>query len=154
MITAEQLRAARGALRMDQAVLAKRSGVSVETIKRLERGKGPLRAQPETLDAIVDALEDAGIEFLDEEKGKANGVGIRIVGDLRRVFRQQMRTAVQQFADALANLQEQDDPEFTRRGYRYVLEIMVEDFTEELKQNLRDWAKHGDIKEPRRQRRT
>lgn len=51
-------------LRMDQFALAAASGVSVETIERLERMKGPLSETPvATVNAIQGALEKAGVEF-------------------------------------------------------------------------------------------
>jgi transcriptional regulator with XRE-family HTH domain len=154
MITAEQIRAARGALRMDQAVLAKQARVSVETIKRLERGTGPLRAQAETLHAIMTALERAGIEFMDEDRKERRGAGVRIVEDWSRVFRQQIRKAVRDFASPCAYLHEDQDPEFLRRGLQHVFDAMMKDFGDGLRQELRKWAEAGDIKEPKRQRRT
>ena len=44
-------------LRMDQSALAAASGVSVETIERLERTEGPLSEN-----AIQGALEKAGVD--------------------------------------------------------------------------------------------
>jgi transcriptional regulator with XRE-family HTH domain len=64
MLTAEQVRAARALLRWDQAVLAEKAAVSVETIKRLERMDGPLReTRSSTLAAIEQAFVVAGVEF-------------------------------------------------------------------------------------------
>ena len=72
-MTAEQLRAARAALRMEQIALAELADVSVETIKRLEKMQGELEStRVATIQAIRRALEGAGIEFLD-----GNGVRIR-----------------------------------------------------------------------------
>ena len=77
MVTSEQLRAARALKRMDQAGLAKRAGVSVETIKRLEKMEGPLlSATGTTLSAIRAALEAAGVIFIDEN-GEGPGVRLR-----------------------------------------------------------------------------
>ena len=42
--TGEQIRAARAILRMEQTTLAAKAGVSVETVKRLEKFDGPLEA--------------------------------------------------------------------------------------------------------------
>jgi transcriptional regulator with XRE-family HTH domain len=75
-VTAEQLRAARAILRMEQAVLARISGVSVETIKRLERQTGNARASSETQLALRKALESRGVEFLKDDGGR--GVGVRL----------------------------------------------------------------------------
>jgi transcriptional regulator with XRE-family HTH domain len=79
MITAEQLRGARAILRIEQASLAEKAGVSVETIKRLEGQKGPLQAYFDTLFRIKKALEREGIEFVDG--GKDSGPGVRVVVD-------------------------------------------------------------------------
>jgi hypothetical protein len=62
-LTADQLRAARAMLRIDQSALAAASG-AVETIERLERTEGPLSETPvATVNAIHGALEKAGAEF-------------------------------------------------------------------------------------------
>ena len=78
MITAEQMRAARAMLRMDQARLAERSGISLPTIKRLEGGAGPLAGRATTVWRIEQAFEAAGIEFIDPNGG---GPGVRLLGD-------------------------------------------------------------------------
>ena len=74
MITAEQIRAARAILRLEQVTLAEMSGLSVETIKRLERQSGMLQATQGTIDSIKKALELAGIEFLDSSSDAGSGV--------------------------------------------------------------------------------
>ena len=63
MLTSEQLRAARAMVRMEQTRLAERSGVSVETIKRLEARHGKLNAKSETVDRLRYALESEGVAF-------------------------------------------------------------------------------------------
>ena len=81
---AEQIRAARAILRMDQAELAKRAGVSVETIKRLEGMEGEVSASPETVQLIEDALNAAGIELIepgDDSSGAGGGGGVRVIAD-------------------------------------------------------------------------
>lgn len=76
MLTAEQLRAARALMRWDQAVVAARGGVSLETIKRLEKMDGPLLAtKAGTLQALRNAFEAAGVEFIPENGG---GTGVRL----------------------------------------------------------------------------
>lgn len=62
-LTGEQVRAARAMARIEQVDLAERAGVSVDTIKRLERTAGPLSANVATVEAVQRALESAGIEF-------------------------------------------------------------------------------------------
>jgi transcriptional regulator with XRE-family HTH domain len=60
-ISAEQLIAARGLLRLAQADVANGADVHVETIRRFEAGLH--RPRPPTLDAIRQLLESWGIEF-------------------------------------------------------------------------------------------
>ncbi|WP_316184638.1 multiprotein-bridging factor 1 family protein [Bradyrhizobium sp. SZCCHNRI1003] len=63
MLTSEQIRAARAMLRIEQRDLAEKSGVSLETIKRIERTPGRISAYTGTVDKLRRALENAGIEF-------------------------------------------------------------------------------------------
>jgi transcriptional regulator with XRE-family HTH domain len=75
-LTAEQLRAARAMLRMEQSALAAASGISVETVKRLERMEGQLsETRVATINALKSALEAAGVEFIAENGG---GPGVRL----------------------------------------------------------------------------
>lgn len=76
MLTGEQLRAGRAMLKMEQGELAELSGVSTETIKRLERMDGPLSANSMTLAGLQKALEAEGVIFLPENGGLA-GVRLR-----------------------------------------------------------------------------
>jgi transcriptional regulator with XRE-family HTH domain len=73
VVTVEQLRAARGLLGWSQSELAKRAGLSLPTVKRLEAGFGP-RVSNEARGKMQQAIEDAGIEFIDENGG---GAGVR-----------------------------------------------------------------------------
>lgn len=80
MLTAEQLRGARAMLRWEQATIAAKSGVSVETIKRLERMSGPLTStRVATLQALIAAYRDAGLLFFDAGQSTDGGPGIRSV---------------------------------------------------------------------------
>lgn len=63
-LTSELIRAARALLRWEQRDLAKASGVSLPTIKRLEGQRGALRSHGVTATAIRRAMESAGIEFM------------------------------------------------------------------------------------------
>ena len=64
MLTAEQLRAARALIRWDQSTVAARAGVSIETIKRLEKMDGPLMStKSATIHALEQAFRAAGVEF-------------------------------------------------------------------------------------------
>jgi transcriptional regulator with XRE-family HTH domain len=63
-ISPEQIRAARALLRLEQADLAHRAGVSVATIRRLEGAGGSERVAAETFGGVRQALEEAGAEFI------------------------------------------------------------------------------------------
>lgn len=65
-------------LSWSQADLARASGVSEPTIKRLESQDGEIGGRADTGIAIRRALEEAGVEFIAENGG---GAGVR----LRRV---------------------------------------------------------------------
>ncbi|WP_366940969.1 helix-turn-helix transcriptional regulator [Mesorhizobium sp.] len=69
----EILRAARSALGISQAELAKLSGVGERTILRVEQNE---RVAVRTLHRIQAALEDRGLEFIASEPG--HGPGLRI----------------------------------------------------------------------------
>ncbi len=75
MLTSEQIRAARAMLRIEQRELADKSGLSLETIKRIERTPGPISAYTGTVDKLRRALETAGIEFTD---GDQPGVRLKL----------------------------------------------------------------------------
>lgn len=62
MITIEQIKAARALLSWDQSDLAKAAGISIPALSNLERGAVTPRFK--TIEAIQNALENAGIEFL------------------------------------------------------------------------------------------
>jgi predicted transcriptional regulator len=80
-LTSEQVRAARMLLRWEQKDLAEASGVSLPSIKRLETQPGDLSAQHRTIQAIVQALEGAGVEFIPENGG---GAGVRLAKRSKR----------------------------------------------------------------------
>src|SRR5262249_7007120 len=80
VITREQIRAARGLLGWSQSQLAKRAGMSLPTVKRMETGTGP-KVSDEARARIQVALEAAGIRFIDENGG---GPGVRLRRPLRK----------------------------------------------------------------------
>ncbi len=80
MVTIEQLRAARGLLGWSQSDLAARAGLSLPTVKRLEAGFGP-RVSDEARRKLQQAIEAAGIQFIDENGG---GSGVRFQMKRRR----------------------------------------------------------------------
>jgi transcriptional regulator with XRE-family HTH domain len=79
MITAAQLRAARMLLGIDQRELAKLSGLSVPTIQRMEASEATVRGNVDSLVKLITALDDAGIELIDEGAvSSAEGRGVRL----------------------------------------------------------------------------
>lgn len=74
MINAAQMRAGRALLDWSQQDLAERSGVSLPTIKRMEK-VGPGRSAGDTIAAVEKALEAAGVQFIPENGG---GAGVRL----------------------------------------------------------------------------
>ena len=74
-LTSEVIRAARALLRWEQRNLAEASSISLPTIKRLESKPGMLEAHSRTVAALARALENAGIEFIEENGG---GPGVRL----------------------------------------------------------------------------
>ncbi len=73
LLTVEQCKMARAALGWSIADLAQKAQVSTNTVVRLESGATSLR--PRTVMDIRRTLEDAGIEFIDENGG---GAGVRM----------------------------------------------------------------------------
>lgn len=74
-LTSEQIRSARHALRWTVAELARTSGVSTSTIKRIEADNGVPNSYQPNVAAIRAALEAAGIEFIGSPE---DGPGIRV----------------------------------------------------------------------------
>jgi transcriptional regulator with XRE-family HTH domain len=77
-ITAEQLRAARALIKMEQRVLAERSGVNVQTLKRYEGANGPLSGNYQNVSALIAVLEAEGVTFLRSGETTNGGPGVRI----------------------------------------------------------------------------
>ncbi|WCK72371.1 helix-turn-helix transcriptional regulator [Agrobacterium tumefaciens] len=71
MLTADQVRMARAALKWGVRDLAERASVTPATVTRIEAGKPSYSS---TLLAIRNAFEEAGLNFIDENGG---GVGVR-----------------------------------------------------------------------------
>jgi transcriptional regulator with XRE-family HTH domain len=74
-LTTQQIKAARALLGWSQAGLAKATGLSVPTIKRIESRGDYLGARAGTAARVVSAFESAGAEFIAENGG---GVGVRL----------------------------------------------------------------------------
>lgn len=79
MITAGQMRAARGLLGIDQRRLAELSGLSLPTIQRMEASEGVIRGNVDSLMKLVEALAVAGIELIGEGAvSQSGGRGVRL----------------------------------------------------------------------------
>ena len=73
MLTSDQVRMARAALKIGVRELAEMAGVNPGTISRFETGKGGM--QSGNLGAVQKALEAAGVELIPENGG---GPGVRL----------------------------------------------------------------------------
>jgi len=79
MITANQLRAARALLNVDQREIADLADLSVPTIQRMEASEGVIRANVDSLMKLVSALENAGIELINPgAQSVSGGRGVRL----------------------------------------------------------------------------
>jgi transcriptional regulator with XRE-family HTH domain len=76
VISAAQIRAARGLLGLSQAALADQAGVSSATVKRLEAAL-EVRGSAASLAKIQTALEKAGVEFIPADETKGPGVRLK-----------------------------------------------------------------------------
>ncbi len=69
LTTGFQLAAARALIGMDQTDLAAKAGLSVTTIRNMEKaGAGPVAGRSANVQAVQRALQDAGVEFLNHGK--------------------------------------------------------------------------------------
>lgn len=74
MLTAAQIRMARGCLRWSVKELAEASGVSSATIRRMEESEGMPKSLADNLDKLKRAFESRGLEFIPRNGG---GSGVR-----------------------------------------------------------------------------
>ena len=74
MITSAQIRSARGLLNWSRKELAEHSGVSFASMMRLESFDGVPASNFKTLEAIKNAFERAGVEFIGTPE---KGAGVR-----------------------------------------------------------------------------
>jgi transcriptional regulator with XRE-family HTH domain len=82
MISAAQIRAARGLIGVSQAALANLAGVSSATVKRLEAAL-EVRGSAASLAKIQTALEKSGVEFIPADEPKGPGVRLRLSSEAR-----------------------------------------------------------------------
>ena len=79
MLTAAQMRAARALAGVDQRELAKKSGLSVPTIQRMEASDDVIRGNVDSLMKLIAALEAFGIELIgDGTPSPSGGRGVRL----------------------------------------------------------------------------
>ncbi len=64
MLISVQLRAARALLGWTAKDLAERGGLHLSTVQRMEQCQGPVRGNVMSLNAVLDALQHNGIEFV------------------------------------------------------------------------------------------
>ena len=76
MVTGNQIRIARFALRWSVQDLCDRTGVPMRTLKRIEAEDGVPAASAQTVQVLQGCLEAAGIEFIGSPE-EAPGVRIR-----------------------------------------------------------------------------
>ena len=76
--TAEQIRAARALLDWSQPQLAEMAKLSLPTIRRMEGPLGPGRSTAANIDAVLRALEGAGVVFMEAGELKPGGPGVRL----------------------------------------------------------------------------
>ena len=70
MLQAGQIRAARALLAWRQQDLAKAAKIGLATIARIEQKDGPAQGNVSTIIRIQDALQRAGIRFVENEGGR------------------------------------------------------------------------------------
>ena len=73
MITANQLRAARALLSIDQRQMAELADLSVPTIQRMEASEGVVRGNLDSVMRLVEALNVAGVELIGDGAASAGG---------------------------------------------------------------------------------
>jgi transcriptional regulator with XRE-family HTH domain len=79
MITSAQMRAARALAGVDQRELAKKSGLSVPTIQRMEASDDVIRGNVDSLMKLIAAIEAFGIELIGEGMlSSSGGRGVRL----------------------------------------------------------------------------
>ena len=127
-LAGEQIRAARAMLRMGQATLASKAGVSVETIKRLERSDGVSRAQEGTFEVIRNVFETNGLLFVGGGVRRAIHPHARVIAAIAVRAERTVRAVLERAVKA--------DPEFFNKGVEHVANRLVRSFEPEWMKNL------------------
>lgn len=77
-ITGNQIRAARSLVGMGQQELADSAKIGINTVRNMEAAAAErIRVRTDTLDAVVDALKEAGVILIDEGSSEG-GPGVRM----------------------------------------------------------------------------
>ncbi|MGA8498599.1 MAG: helix-turn-helix transcriptional regulator [Xanthobacteraceae bacterium] len=135
-MTGEQLRAARAMVRWDQEELAQRANVSVKTIKRLEAVSGPLDARSNF--SIKNALELAGIEFLDADDYRSRGDGVRFHKDRTATLRRKLIEDVSRWLEVTLKMAVEKDEDLFERPAGQIVEIVSEEIHDKLTKSIED----------------
>ena len=79
MITSAQMRSARALAGVDQRELAKKSGLSVPTIQRMEASDDVIRGNVDSLMKVIAAIDAFGVELIGEGAvSQTGGRGVRL----------------------------------------------------------------------------
>jgi transcriptional regulator with XRE-family HTH domain len=79
VITADQIRASRALLGIDQRTLAEAAGLSLPTIQRMEASESVVRGNVDSLMKLIAALDTLGIALItDNTPSNAGGRGVRL----------------------------------------------------------------------------
>lgn len=78
--TGRQIAAGRALVGMTQAELSEAAKISTPTLKRMEASAGPAPGMANNIDAVVRALERAGVVFQNEGDMIEGGPGVRLKG--------------------------------------------------------------------------
>ncbi|WP_426041264.1 helix-turn-helix domain-containing protein [Brevundimonas sp. TWP2-3-4b1] len=80
MITGSQMKAARALLGIDQKELARLAQLSLPTIQRMEASAGVVRAVVDSLEKVINALNEAGVELIAPGgRSEGSGRGVRLL---------------------------------------------------------------------------
>ena len=77
MITPRQIRAARALVLWGQQDLAEHAGIGVATVRRIEAAPDQITGNAQSFERIQNALEQAGIIFIEQDNQMGPGVRLR-----------------------------------------------------------------------------
>jgi len=76
MITGAQVRGARGILDWSADILAEKTGLSVDTIRNIEKGR--VQGHNTSLEKIVQVFANSGLEFIENQGVRFKPTGVTI----------------------------------------------------------------------------